>query len=238
MGSGTFLQKLRNSGVQAIGWCMFLVLVPAVSRAEQDGNVSPPNRAQDAREVQDIKKSGRDFVQSFYDWYVKQHNWPDAIKHRSSAFAPELLRLLKEDHEAQTKATEGIAGLDWDPFLSGNDRPPGEHYVVERVTLKRKNTCLAEMHQVWSGKESEKAVVVAELANSKAAWAFVNFYYSFPNSDLSSSISSGGLVTILKNLREAREKAAKAPASSESTLNPTHIAPVAKPPQSTPTPQR
>jgi hypothetical protein len=192
--------------------------------------LSPTSGGQD---TQRVEASCRNFVQSFYDWYIKQlDSSSDSLKDRPFAFSPELYRALMDDMEAQAKADE-IVGLDWDPILSGNGRPFGDHYVVGRISIKSEAVCWAEMHDTPSGKKSEEPVVAAELETKDGQWRFVNFYYVFPKSDLSTSVSRGGLLTILKNLREARQRAANKPAPQSNKSGPT-----SKPtPTTKPTPQ-
>jgi hypothetical protein len=196
---------------------------------------SSTSRAQD---TQKIEASCRNFVQSFYDSYIKQlDSSRGSLKDQASAFSPELYRALMDDTEAQAKSDE-LVGLDWDPILSGNGRPFGNHYVVGRISIKSEAVCWAEMHDTPSGKKSAEPVVGAELVNKDGQWRFVNFYYAFPKSDFSTSVSHGGLLTILKKLQEARQKVAKIPpaanpgrqsSNSGSTLKPT--------PATRPTPQ-
>jgi len=182
-----------------------------------------------ARDAQAMQKSCGNFVRSFYDWYVKQlDSSTGSLKDRPSAFSPELYRALMDDMEAQAKADE-IVGLDWDPILSGNGRPFGDHYVAGRITIKSEAVCWAEMHDTPSGKKSNEPVVAAELVNKDGQWHFINFYYSFPQSDLAGSVSRGGLLTILKHLREAREKSAKSQSVANPTPQPNNSVPASKP---------
>jgi hypothetical protein len=196
---------------------------------------SGTSRGQD---TQKIEPSCRNFVQSFYDWYIKQlDSSGGSLKDRPSVFSPELYRALMDDMEAQAKADE-IVGLDWDPILSGNGRPFGDHYVVGRITIKSEAVCWAEMHDTPSGKKNDEPVVAAELLNKDGQWRFVNFYYVFPKGDLSISVSHGGLLTILKNLREARQKAAKTPPVAKPAPQSNNSGPTSKPtPATKPTPQ-
>jgi hypothetical protein len=190
-------------------WCVggrWILLLSLVTR------LSLPSQAQDAREIQ---KSCRNFVQQFYDWYVKRPEFPRALKYRRSAFSPELSRRLTEDNEAQAKTPGYIVGLDFDPFLNGQD--PGEHYVVGRIKLTGEQTCWAEIHKGSSDKMSKATYVAAELVSNVGRWHFVNFYYSLPNSDFSASVAHGGLLALLKDLRQDRRKAAKTPSNSEPT---------------------
>jgi len=192
---------------------------------------SLPSHAQDAHE---IEKSCRDFVQSFYDWYVKHTNFIRTLEDRPSVFSPELFHALQEDLKAQAKSTDDVAWLDFDPFVNSQDA--AEHYVVGLVKLKSENTCWAEIHADWSGEKSKEAYVAAESLNEGAQWHFINFQYSTANSDFSASVSSGGLLGLLKDLREARQKAAKARSKSTAT-QPKNTVPALKPaPLSKPNP--
>ena len=188
--------------------------------------VSQPSQGQD---TQKIETSCRNFVQSFYDWYIKQLDSSNgSLKDRPSAFSPELYRALMDDMEAQANAEE-IVGLDWDPILSGNGRPFGDHYVAGRITIKSEAVCWAEMHDTPSGKKSDEPVVAAELVNQDGQWRFVNFYYIFPKSEFKTPVSNGGLLAILKNLRENRQKAAKTPTATRSAPQSIKSGPASKP---------
>jgi hypothetical protein len=205
-------------------WILLLFLVPSPSL---------PSHAQDAQEIQN---SCRNFVQKFYDWYLLKPSWPRALTYKPSAFSSELSQGLREDYEAQAKVSGDIAGLDFDPLLNSQD--PAQHYVVGRVNLKVEDTCWAEIHAVSSGKKSEKPDVLAAAVHENGRWLFVNFYYSMPDGDFSSSVSRGGLMTLLKDLREARLKAAKAQSGAKSARQPQNSVPPSKTtPVSNPTPQ-
>ena len=196
---------------------------------------SSTSRAQD---TQKIETSCRNFVQSFYDSYIKQlDSSRGSLKDKASAFSPELYRALMEDTEAQAKSDE-IVGLDWDPILSGNGRPFGDHYVVSQISIKSEAVCWAEMHDTPPGKKSDEPVVAAELVNKDGQWRFVNFYYAFPKSDFSTSVSHGGLLTILKKLQEARQTAVKTPPAAKPGPQASDSGSTLKPkPATKPTPQ-
>jgi hypothetical protein len=143
-------------------------------------------------------KSCRDFVQGFYDWYVRegQSNYELALKNKSSALSPELWHALREDFAAQAKAPDEIVGLDGDPFLNSQD--PSEHFFVGDTRLVGKR-CLAVVRGITSGKKRE--YVEPELALKNGRWVFVNFHYG------KSKISSDeNLISELKALREDRRK--------------------------------
>jgi len=144
-------------------------------------------------------------VQGFYDWYLKQTLNEKAgpasdlaLKYKSSSFAPELLRRLKEDSAAQAKVSGEIVGLDFDPFLNAQD--VGERYVVGKITPKQ-GSYWAEVYGVWNGKKSQKPDVVPELIFKDRHWLFVNFHYGkskYPENE--------NLLSILRVLREDRRK--------------------------------
>jgi hypothetical protein len=160
------------------------------------------------RQQVDLEHSCRDFVQKFYDWYVPKAldlNVPDApgvaLNSRNSDFSPELVKLLKEDSEAQAKHPNEIVGLDFDPFLSSRD--PSDHFVARTITLKSGNY-FVEVYGISSGERREK--VVAELALKKGQWLFVNFHYSKSGQ---APAKNDDLLSCLKRLRENRRQHAK-----------------------------
>lgn len=148
----------------------------------------------------EIYKAPREFVQEFYDWYVpkalKDHAgpaWELALKYKSSVFSPEVLRALKEDSAAQTKAAGEIVGLDFDPFLNSQD--PDERYEVGKVTQKG-DRYWVEIYAARSGKKSEKPDVMPELVRKDGRYLFVNFHYP----------DGSDLLSTLRVLRESRQK--------------------------------
>ncbi len=138
--------------------------------------------------------SPREFVEGFYKWYrllaLKDSGRTSdlALKYKSSAFSPQLLRLLKADSAAQAACGE-LVGLDFDPFLYTNDTPE-DRYDVGNIHRIGQNYRV-EIYGVWSGVRSEKPSVIAEVAENNGHWYFVNFHYE----------EQGGadLLTILKS---------------------------------------
>jgi hypothetical protein len=168
-------------------FCCFLLALPFSLRA-QSGS--------EANASDSVKK----FVQGFYDWYVPKalssRSEPAsniAIKAKGICFSPELGRKLREDAEAQAKAEGEIVGLDFDPFLGGQD--PGRHYSVGKVALKGESY-LVEIHRVSSGKPEGELTVTAEVTGKNGQWYFVNFIY--PNGH--------NLLGVLKALKDDRDK--------------------------------
>ena len=146
-----------------------------------------------------LAASSRDFVQKFYDAYVPgalaERTTPAsdfAIEHMSASFDGDLLAALKEDSAAQAKSTDGIVGLDFDPFLNSQD--PAERYEVGSVK-KEGTSYLVEVYAVMSGKRSADPAVIAELAYENGRWLFMNFRY--PGND--------DLLTVLKVLKADRD---------------------------------
>jgi len=159
--------------------------------------------AQVASEPQDSSPCRR-FVQQFYDWYVpliqKARNGPTsdvALQRKPEAFNPGLLRALKLDSEASARAKGDIVGLDFDPFVGGQD--PADRYELRRVT-SRDNKCSVEVWRASPTDTAEKSGrpdVVADLALDRGHWQFLNFRYPDVNADL---------VSVLAQLREERRK--------------------------------
>jgi len=156
-----------------------------------------------------IEASCRNFVQAFYSWYnvpaakAGQERSPEsAIKEKGSAFDPELLRRLNDDFAAQAKVQGELVGLDFDPFLATNAEPH-KHYVVGKIHPKA-GAYWVEVFGIDSGKKTAKPVVEPELRYKDKHWQFVNFHY-----EISKFPENENLLSILKALREEREKPAK-----------------------------
>lgn len=140
--------------------------------------------------------SCRRFAQAFYDWYgpltLKRLKGPAsdiALQQKPDAFAPELLRALKTDSEAQARASGDIVGLDFDPFVGGQD--PADRYEARRVTLQG-DTCSVEIWPVWrrgTSTKSAKPDAVAQLIRARASWRFTNFVYPDVNANLKDVLS-------------------------------------------------
>ena len=168
-------------------FCCLLLALPFSVKA-QSGS--------EANTADSVKK----FVQGFYDWYVPKAlssrsspAWSTAVKEKGNCFSPELGRKLREDSEAQAKAEGEIVGLDFDPFLNGQD--PGRHYSVGKVVPKCESY-LVEVRRVVSGKSEGKLTVTAEVTGKSGRWYFVSFLY--PNDH--------NLLGVLRALKDERDK--------------------------------
>jgi hypothetical protein len=142
----------------------------------------------------------RKFVQEFYDWYsplarksTREPAWNLALQRKPEAFGADLLKALKIDSEAAAHAKGDIVGLDFDPFVGGQD--PADHYQARGVSWQGE-TCLIE---VWSAAEakSKKPDAIAEVVLAGGHWEFQNFRYPESNSNL---------LSVLATLRAARQK--------------------------------
>jgi hypothetical protein len=159
--------------------------------------------AQDTLHHRDVS-SCRHFAQDFYRWYVpltqKRLNYPAsdiAIQRKAIVFDPALLRALKVDSEAQQRYEGEIAGIDFDPFVGGQD--PADHYDVRKIEFKG-DRCFVEVWRNSSNDNSwkpDKPDVIAELSKQTGHWQFKNFRYPDVNSDL---------ISVLAWWREARSK--------------------------------
>ena len=146
--------------------------------------------------------SVKKFVQGFYDWYVPKalsnNSEPasnTALKEKGNLLSSELLQKLREDAEAQAHAEGEIVGLDFDPFLSGQD--PGWHYSVGKV-VPNGESYFVEVYRVVPGKPAGRILAVtAEVRGKNGHWYFVNFFY--PNGH--------NLLGVLKALKDDRVKA-------------------------------
>jgi hypothetical protein len=130
-------------------------------------------------QTDDIPQSLRDFISSFYSWYVpiaNRHNKVPAgsiaIRQRPQVFSQELYKALRKDYEAQEKVKGEIVGIDWDPFLNSQD--PEDKYEVGPITRKGK-VYLASKYGVRDGKRHPQPNVIVEVDQKNGKWVFVNF---------------------------------------------------------------
>lgn len=167
--------------VQKVAWLAALAII-AIPAAGQAAPSAP-----------DAAWSCRKFVREFYGWYVPLiHQRLDraastvAIERKPGVFAAALLQALKDDAEAQARARGDIVGIDFDPFVGGQD--PADRYETRKVTVNG-NRCEAE---IWgnSATPSAKPDVVAELSGSAGHWHFENFRYPDVNTDLLTTLAA------------------------------------------------
>jgi len=142
-----------------------------------------------------------DFVQRFYDWYTplahksgQSPSWIVALNTHGAEFDPRLSRALRKDAEVQQRVPDDIVGLDFDPFLSGQD--PEDKYAAGEPT-ESGGVYLVSVYGVRNGKQAAKPDVVAELKPAKGSFQLTNFRYG----------ADGDLLGILKLLSDQRAHA-------------------------------
>jgi hypothetical protein len=176
----------------------FILFAPISSLAQAARATTPPN----------LTQSCRKFVQEFYDWYAPkvleetaqgEGSLQLAFRERKEHFSQELIQALREDSEAEQKAGGLIVGIDFDPILNGQDIE--DAYAAGNVSQRGK-FYFVEVYGVSAGKKKSEPDLVPELQFRNGNWVFVNFHYGKRrgNSDL---------LTILKMLREQRERHGK-----------------------------
>jgi hypothetical protein len=121
--------------------------------------------------------------------------WNVALKFRREAFSVTLFRALKEDSDAQARASGEIAGLDFDPFLNTQD--PCDRYRVGAVASQGAGFRVA-IYGMCSGRRDERPVVIAEVERQRGSWVFADFLYPTIRTDL---------LRTLKALKAERQKA-------------------------------
>jgi hypothetical protein len=137
----------------------------------------------------DDKESARLFVQRFYDWSFtlfkaegsggdKQLSDQQIImKHSREFFSNDLRKALVNYYNTPTK--DGDIGLDFDPFMAGQDFWEG--YETGNVN-QAGNKFFVDVHSIKKG-EPRKAVlaaeliVIAEVTKESGHWAITNFTY-------------------------------------------------------------
>ncbi|MBF0493170.1 MAG: DUF3828 domain-containing protein [Deltaproteobacteria bacterium] len=141
------------------------------------------------------------FVKDFYQIYHFPSKNPlpyqTVFNKKKNVLAPELRKALEEDMQAQSKVSGEIVGLDFDPFLNGQD--PAENYQAGQVKLKGR-TFWVEMFEVRNGKKSSKPSFWVETEMQNGSWRISNFHYvtDIPENE--------NLFSILEVLKKDRQK--------------------------------
>jgi hypothetical protein len=102
---------------------------------------------------------------------------------RPELFDGALLTALRRDAAARADAVGEIAGLDFDPFLAGQD--PCERYEVGYTGLATSaRDRRVPVFAVCGGERAAEPSVVAELSPRDTGWVFVNFLYPATGANL------------------------------------------------------
>lgn len=180
-------------GWRRVAWMIVLALLFVEVSAAQNKPVKPQ------------PKTCKQFVQGFYDWYMRQMKrekdgpaYEYTLKNKGEYFSVALLSALREDLRASAANADEIVGLDFDPFLNTQD--PAERYVLGSAEAKG-DKCLAEIFESRGGKKSENPVVVAEARRKNTDWIFVNFHYGASQGPVDEN-----LLSLLNKLSAERKK--------------------------------
>lgn len=139
----------------------------------------------------------RNFVQSFYKWYLTDPRSDRAYEKRANDFSPNLLKQLKDDLAASKKSKDEVVGLDFDPFLDTNAEPFAK-YTATKVT-KKNNSYLVQVDGSGGGR-TDHTRILPEVECKAGKCQFVNFHYT------EAKPPDDNLLGVLKSLRENRSK--------------------------------
>ena len=193
------LKRKRAKIIKAHVVVLIMIVSAAHLTAQSAPTASPP-------------KGCAEFVQQFYDWYLakakaltndpsQESAFEVTLREKKSSFTSALAQALKDDLEASKKSPGEIVGLDFDPFLNGQDT--AEKYVAGEVRPKA-NHYYVDVFGVWEGKKNPKPDVVPELALVDGKWIFTNFHYG--KSDIP---VNENLISVLQQLKKDRDKPTK-----------------------------
>ena len=144
-----------------------------------------------------LARAAAQFTQAFYDWYHEHDDRFDrAIAERPSAFAPELLKALRDDLAASAKSPSEIVGLDWDPFTASQD--PCDPYEVDRTTRRGDTVLVAVKRACAAAALHPGPDIIAKLTHAGPTWVFVDFRHAG---------DTGTLLRDLATLRAGRDSA-------------------------------
>jgi len=162
-----------------------------------------------AQSTVDDKESARMFVQKFYDWsfvlfktdYPKTKNQLSdqqiIMKHGKDFFGQDLRKALENYYNTPTK--DGDIGLDFDPFMAGQDYGVG--YQTGNVK-QLGNKFLVDVHDVKSGQPKGAVLaapveVTVEVVKEAGKWAITNFLYP-------AELANTNLLQLLKNEQKGK----------------------------------
>jgi hypothetical protein len=126
--------------------------------------------------------SCKDFVDKFYAFYLAHpkvkgkpadDETPD-LAHLSKYLTPRLYAALKADEDASEKSSDGIVGLDFDPYVNAQEAP--DRFVSGKVTSKGA-TKLVEAYGYWFGKKTKQLDCILELQSENGQWHIANIIY-------------------------------------------------------------
>lgn len=120
-----------------------------------------------------VAQAGAAFTQGFYDWYAHhQDRLETAVADRPEVFEPALLAALRADLAASARSPGEVTGLDWDPFLGGQDRC--DPYRVDIVTRRADTLFVAVRGWCSSAGSRSEPDAIPELLQRRGRWMFVD----------------------------------------------------------------
>jgi len=126
--------------------------------------------------------SAREFVASFYAWYLRPRatsagsaTMDDALAEQSTRFADTLLAALRADRDAQARERGYIVGLDFDAFTASQD--PCQQYTAGTAT-KVGDRVRVEVFAVCNGARAANPSLVAVVERQGTSWQFSNFVFA------------------------------------------------------------
>jgi hypothetical protein len=162
-----------------------------------------------AASTKDTASSPKQFVQSFYDWYViTKDRQPDvrgteaALKQKKQLFDATLYQKLLEDEQASAKSPGEIVGLDFDPFVNANGLIYKKYQAGSAVM--KGAMYRVPIYGIDGAKKIAKPVLEADVRKANASYVFTNFH--FGKSDIP---QNENLVSVLNELHKQREKPQK-----------------------------
>lgn len=121
----------------------------------------------------------RAFTQAFYEWYAKtldprKHSVSTILRERPEILSPDLRAALEEDARARAHAEGYIVGVDFDPFIGGQDIC--ERYTVGEI-LANGGSYRINVYSPCYSADHETPDVIAIVAWDHGRWTFRNFEY-------------------------------------------------------------
>ena len=141
----------------------------------------------------------KDFVKKFYEVYLKQKGdlLTASLRNQKSSLSPELYALLREDVQANQKAKGEIVGLDFDPFLAGND--PGDIYKTNQIQTKPQSWWV-QVLGFYKGQNTPCCEAWVEVVSEKGNLQISNIHYP----EWGSIPENENLKSMLKSLAKER----------------------------------
>ena len=166
------MTKHRASGMRLLTIAGFALAASAIACAAQERTPTP--QAADA--------SAREFVASFYAWYLRPRatnagsaTMDDALSEQSARFADTLLTAFRADRDAQAREPGNLVGLDFDAFTASQD--PCQQYTAGSATEVGERIRV-EVFAVCNGVRAANPSLVAVVEKQGTSWKFSNFIFT------------------------------------------------------------